>query len=334
MFKHALTQDVAYDSLLVQRRRELHASWARAIEELYADRLARALRDARPPLLEGGGLAARAGLSPQGRREGHRRPSACARRWPTTARLWWRRAGWRIGCPPPTLIAIHRARADLFFGLGEFVRSREEAEQPRRPRAACPGSSRGGGRARASGHRVPVDRGLPGGPRARAGGHRDRGDGGGAGAAGRRSLHPRLSERGQWPARRGGGRPRRAPCRSGGPWATPIARHSCCTSCRSGAAGRGSIARAWRSASEGIRLAREHRLVIPLLRCLWNQGLACHEMGEYDRALATLVEGLDAGREARRRRLRPALSQYARVPPTRLRRLRRGHRAVRAVRTR
>src|SRR5262249_41025989 len=39
MFKHALTQDVAYDSLLVQRRRELHALVGRAIEELYADRL-------------------------------------------------------------------------------------------------------------------------------------------------------------------------------------------------------------------------------------------------------------------------------------------------------
>jgi class 3 adenylate cyclase/tetratricopeptide (TPR) repeat protein len=40
MFKHALTHDVAYHSLLVQRRRELHRIIALAIEELYADRLA------------------------------------------------------------------------------------------------------------------------------------------------------------------------------------------------------------------------------------------------------------------------------------------------------
>jgi class 3 adenylate cyclase/tetratricopeptide (TPR) repeat protein len=40
MFKHALTHDVAYNSLLVQRRRELHHQIARAVEELYADRLA------------------------------------------------------------------------------------------------------------------------------------------------------------------------------------------------------------------------------------------------------------------------------------------------------
>jgi tetratricopeptide (TPR) repeat protein len=43
---------------------------------------------------------------------------------------------------------------------------------------------------------------------------------------------------------------------------------------------------------EGIRLGRENRLAIPLLRCLWNQGLACHEMGDHDRALAALGEGL------------------------------------------
>ncbi|MGH7822269.1 MAG: ATP-binding protein, partial [Candidatus Binatia bacterium] len=40
MFKHALTHDVAYQSLLVQRRKELHRMIGRAVEELYADRLA------------------------------------------------------------------------------------------------------------------------------------------------------------------------------------------------------------------------------------------------------------------------------------------------------
>jgi tetratricopeptide (TPR) repeat protein len=39
MFKHALTLDVAYNSLLVQRRKALHRSIGRAIEDLYADRL-------------------------------------------------------------------------------------------------------------------------------------------------------------------------------------------------------------------------------------------------------------------------------------------------------
>jgi class 3 adenylate cyclase/tetratricopeptide (TPR) repeat protein len=40
IFKHAVIQDVAYQSLLVQRRRDLHRTVGQAIEELYADRLA------------------------------------------------------------------------------------------------------------------------------------------------------------------------------------------------------------------------------------------------------------------------------------------------------
>ncbi len=39
IFKHALTQEVAYDSLVRQRRRDIHARIAREMEELYADRI-------------------------------------------------------------------------------------------------------------------------------------------------------------------------------------------------------------------------------------------------------------------------------------------------------
>jgi class 3 adenylate cyclase/tetratricopeptide (TPR) repeat protein len=39
IFKNALTQEVAYESLLKQRRQEIHGRIARAIEELYANRL-------------------------------------------------------------------------------------------------------------------------------------------------------------------------------------------------------------------------------------------------------------------------------------------------------
>jgi tetratricopeptide (TPR) repeat protein len=39
IFKHALTQEVAYESLLKQRRTELHGRIARAIEEIYAHQL-------------------------------------------------------------------------------------------------------------------------------------------------------------------------------------------------------------------------------------------------------------------------------------------------------
>ena len=38
-FKHALTHEVAYGSVLQERRRALHASIVEAIERLYPDRL-------------------------------------------------------------------------------------------------------------------------------------------------------------------------------------------------------------------------------------------------------------------------------------------------------
>src|SRR5262249_29340166 len=38
-FRHALTHEVAYNSLLIERRRALHERTAKAIEELYSDRL-------------------------------------------------------------------------------------------------------------------------------------------------------------------------------------------------------------------------------------------------------------------------------------------------------
>jgi len=40
VFKHAVIQDVAYSSLLLQRRKELHRAVGAAVEELYRDRLA------------------------------------------------------------------------------------------------------------------------------------------------------------------------------------------------------------------------------------------------------------------------------------------------------
>ena len=40
MFKHALTHDVAYGSVLLERRKQLHRTIGRAVEELYAERLA------------------------------------------------------------------------------------------------------------------------------------------------------------------------------------------------------------------------------------------------------------------------------------------------------
>src|SRR5262249_22079072 len=39
LFKHALTQEVTYESVLTTRRQVLHAAAGQALEQLYADRL-------------------------------------------------------------------------------------------------------------------------------------------------------------------------------------------------------------------------------------------------------------------------------------------------------
>ena len=39
MFKHVITQEVTYETLLIQKRKELHTAVGRAMEELYKDRL-------------------------------------------------------------------------------------------------------------------------------------------------------------------------------------------------------------------------------------------------------------------------------------------------------
>ena len=52
VFKHALTQEVAYNSFLLTRRREIHERIGHAIEEIYRRPFGRVLRDARLPLLD------------------------------------------------------------------------------------------------------------------------------------------------------------------------------------------------------------------------------------------------------------------------------------------
>src|SRR3989454_263414 len=199
MFKHALTQDVAYASLLVQRRKELHQLVGLAIEELYADRLvehyevlahhflrAEDWKRALDYLLKAAEKATKAfGLRQAIELYGEALEAA-------------RRLG--DGVPVTTLMTIHRARADLFHGVFELDRSRAVGEASRQALA----------------------------------------------------LHL-LALRRSW---------------------------------------QGQYREGLDLGGEGVRIAREHRLVIPLLRCLWNQGASWSEIGDYDAALAALSEGL------------------------------------------
>jgi class 3 adenylate cyclase/tetratricopeptide (TPR) repeat protein len=290
MFKHALTQDVAYDSLLIQRRRELHTLVGRAIEELYADRLAEnyevlahhfSKAEDWPRALDYLLKAAEKATEAFGLRQAlaHYGEALVA-----ANRLEDRG-------PAATLIAIHRARADLFFGLGEFVRSREEAER------LVALARRVEDRPAEAGALVQVATAFQWLEDFPAAHERVRDAIEIAETVGAQGpLGGGLYTRGYLNALNGRldvaeadlGRALQIGRTMGDANRQALVLHVL------------SLRRSWQGqyhesltlSEEGIRLAREHRLVIPLLRCLWNQGLACHELGEYDRALATLVEGL------------------------------------------
>src|SRR4051794_21018271 len=128
MFKHALTHEVAYNSLLMQRRRELHRLIALAIEELYADRLAEQYEvlayhftkgeewtKALEYLLKAAEKAAK----------------AFATREAVVLYDEALAAAGQLGAvvDAGTLMAIHQAKSNLYFVLSDFERSRAEGER-------------------------------------------------------------------------------------------------------------------------------------------------------------------------------------------------------------
>src|SRR5437016_4853201 len=290
MFKHALTQDVAYASLLVQRRKELHQLVGLAIEELYADRLvehyevlahhflrAEDWKRALDYLLKAAEKATKAfGLRQAIELYGEALEAA-------------RRLG--DGVPVTTLMTIHRARADLFHGVFELDRSRAEAE------ALVDLARRVGDRPAEAGALVQVASALQWAedfPTAlqRAGDAIEIAEAVGAPAP----LAGGLFIRGYVHAVNG----RLEAAEEDVGRALNIGRAVGDASRQALALHLLALRRSWQGqyregldlGGEGVRIAREHRLVIPLLRCLWNQGASWSEIGDYDAALAALSEGL------------------------------------------
>ncbi len=290
MFKHALTQDVAYDSLLVQRRRELHALVGRAIEELYADRLAEhyemlahhfSKAEDWPRALDYLLKAAEKATWVSGLRQAL---ALYGQALEATSRL-----GDRV--PADTLIAIHRARADLYLGLGEFARSREEGEilvgltRRLHDRAAEANALVQVASALQWSEDFPTaharlreaieiaeDEERPG------------------------PLAGALYTRGYMNALNG----RFEVAETDLHRALEIGRAMGDANRQAHVLHLLSLQRGWHGqyreslalGDEGLRLAREHRLGIPFLRCLWNHALCRHEVGDHDRALAAVGEGL------------------------------------------
>jgi tetratricopeptide (TPR) repeat protein len=290
MFKHALTQDVAYDSLLVQRRKELHALVGRAIEELYADRpaehyemlahhfsKAEEWERALDYQLKAADKARRAfGLRQALELYGGALDAA-------------RHLSERV--PVGTILEIHRARADLYFAVGDFGRSREEADV-----LVAMSARVGDRRAEADALMLAATawQWYEDFPRARENARRaidiaravgaPEAESGALAVLGyMRSLNGLMDEgrdqldRSLAIARRVG----------------DAARETYVLQLLSMMRGwqgdyRGSLA----LSDEGLTIARTHGLAPGYLRNLWNRGLAFNDLGDYDAALRALTEGL------------------------------------------
>ena len=287
MFKHALTHDVAYSSLLVQRRKELHRLVARAIEELYADRLAEQYEvlghhfsraeewaKALEYLLKAAKKAARAFAILE-------------------ALALYDQAlevAGQLG-DVKTLMAIHEAKSNHYFALGHFQESRVEGE-------------RFLDLARRAGDRVAEATALAGTALAAQWAHDfegalayarqaiDVGEAVGAQSAVARShqvmghIHAVTARHEE--ARRDLDRVLRISRPAGDAVHQSVALMMVAfLENWRGAYGEGSAV-----AAEGVRIAREKNLLNSLLRCLWAQGVVLTGKGDYDEALAALEEGL------------------------------------------
>jgi class 3 adenylate cyclase/tetratricopeptide (TPR) repeat protein len=128
MFKHALTHEVAYNSLLVERRKALHRLIGLAIEELYADRLAEQYEILAYHFTKGEEWAKALEYL-------HRAAEKAAKAFATREALALYdqalEAAGQLGAAvgARTMMAIHQAKSDLYFVLSDFERAWTEGEQ-------------------------------------------------------------------------------------------------------------------------------------------------------------------------------------------------------------
>jgi class 3 adenylate cyclase/tetratricopeptide (TPR) repeat protein len=290
-FRHALTQDVAYHSLLRERRKELHQRIGCAIEELHADRIgehhailahhfsrAEVWEKALAQLLAAGQQAVRAfalrdALALYGQAQA---------------------AADQLGAQVPVdqRLAIRRARAGLLYTVGDYAEAQRAADDLL-------------SMAREAGNRAVEAEALvqgawstvwmedfPGGLE-RAGRAIDLGATAGAEAG----LSGGLLVSGMVYAVTGRHERAEAELQR----ARGIAGSARDVTLHSSAAGFLGFLRNWHGryeealalSSEGVQAGREHpQLLAVLTRSLWTQGVAATGLGDYDAGLRALEEGL------------------------------------------
>ncbi len=130
VFKHALIQDVAYQSLLKERRRELHRAVGLAIEEIYADRLADHAEELAHHFQNGGDWEKAFTYLV---RSGDRAKAAYA--LPSALDFYARalEAGAQVSppLPPARIVEVHHHRGDALRVLARYADSIAEFERMR-----------------------------------------------------------------------------------------------------------------------------------------------------------------------------------------------------------
>ncbi len=289
MFKHALTHDVAYGSLLVQRRKELHRIVGLAIQELYADRLTEQYEilahhfskaedwfQALDYLLKAADKAARA-FANRDALALYDQALEVAQRLGDAA---------EIG----TLAAIYQARANLCFLLNDFDRSYAEAEhfltEARRAgdRAKEGAALAAMGMAAVWGHKF--DRALADSARAVAIGEET--DAKPVVATGLSATALVHIVTGRLEQGRAEFDQVLAMSRSAGDVGSESFALRMAGQLKNW---EGDYTGALSLTSAALSLAREHRLLMPLVLGLWTQAVVLIGKGDYDDAFAVLAEG-------------------------------------------
>ena len=290
IFKHALTQDVAYNSLLVQRRQELHRRIGHAIEDVYADRLAEqyevlAYHFAR------GEVWAKAFEYFYKAAEKAAQGFATREALTLSAQALEVAGHLRDAVEAHTLMAIHQARSHLYFVLSDYEHARAEGERLLILAQQAGDRMREGAALASMGWASTWDhnfeRGLA--YARQAIDIATQADAKQVLASGYFTIGWVHAVTGQLDQTREETSKALTISQSVG---DVIHQSLALSSTGMLKNWEGEYVQAAQLQSEGLRIAREHNLLVPLLRGFFGYGVSLTGQGEYDRALAVLEEGL------------------------------------------
>ncbi len=128
IFKHAVIQDVAYNSLLKERRKELHRAVGHAIEELFGDRLADHVEELAHHFSQGEEWAKAFEYLV---RAGDKAKYAYANQAALDHYARALTAAERLGAalPGPRVLEVHQRRSEVYLVLARFLESVAESEK-------------------------------------------------------------------------------------------------------------------------------------------------------------------------------------------------------------